>query len=142
MIVVSSAVESDQLVLEQLFDKIRSRIYHPMTRLVVALELPVYQKKIRKHLNVEEHELLIRISIFHCIRRLLRTELHLGDFLNAVISVIRAVGSEGKNGRSHVCHVEMDASRICVIQNLVDEVDRWFGAGMDLLVKVLRNECP
>src|SRR5690606_39938991 len=62
--------------------------------------------------------------------------------LDTVECLIRAVISEREDLCSHVRHVVLELRGICVLQDLVDEVHRRLGAGMNLLSKVLLDQSP
>ena len=58
VVVISAAIEADELISDQLLDILRRRVYHSDNRTVLALKLPIYKKQVWKYLNVKEYELI------------------------------------------------------------------------------------
>ena len=140
MVVVPSVVEPDQLHPHELFDLRGRRIDHANNLLTLARVLPADHEQVREHLNVEENDRVVRLRIQNnlglLLPRLLRLELHRLHHLEARQVLIAAVVGECQDSRTHVRQVIRHARRICILQDLVDEVHARLSRRMDLLPKV------
>ena len=143
MVVVLPVVESDELHLEKRLDLARSRVHHSYDRLR-SLSLPAADEEVRIYLEVEEDHttlgitvrLLLNIPVLDGLGLKLQTK-ERGDTCVALMS--------GLHGECHdlwtqISQVVHEVRRICVIQDLLDEIHRRLGAGMDLFTKVSDDE--
>ena len=142
MVVVSSAVEADELHLEKLLDLLGRRVDHPHARGPVAVVLPVHEEQVREHLDVEEDDPVIGIWIGSRFRRVVRLELHLTHEIEAVVRLMRAVVGEHHDLGHQIAHVVGQPRRICVVEDLLYEIHAGLRSRMDLLPEVPLDEVP
>ena len=137
MIVVVAVVEADKPHLHKRLDLGTRRVDHPDDTVDSPL-LPVDQEEIREDLTVVENDVVSREAHDRRIRvlRLLRGEVHLSHELETVLRLVRAVVGECHDLRAQVRQVVDKTVGICVIEDLLDEVDRRLGPRMDLFAKV------
>lgn len=100
MVIVPPAVETDESELHQALDVFRGRVDHPNHRLCASRKLPVYEEKVRKHLNIIKDE--VGGFILRRGGRIGRFERHLIDELDAILCLIGAVGGKGQDGIAHI----------------------------------------
>ena len=138
VIVVPPAVESDQLVLYQFLNFMGPGVDHPLALLITRI-LPVHQHQIREHLNIKEHDLVVRL-IGHRFGMFFAFELHPRHPCQAIFRLMAGVDCKVHNVRPHVRHVVLQSAFVRVVQYLFDKVNTGFCAGMDLLVQVPFNQ--
>ena len=134
MIVVSPAVEPNQLVLHQHLDLMGFRIDHPLA-LVVSRKLPVHQDQVREYLDIKEHEPIILVGR-HRFRNIRALELHQRHPRQAVVRLMAGVDREVHDVRLHVGNIIMQPLIVGVVKDLLDEVDAWLRPRMDLFAQV------
>ena len=103
MVIVTTAVESNQLELDEFLDLFWLRVDHADNLLASALHLPVHQEEIREYLHIVEYDWLI--PIFSRLGGFFGLKSHLIDELDAIICLIGTVGRECEDRVSHVRHI-------------------------------------
>ena len=139
MIIIPSAVKSNQTITHQFFDLGLCRINHTDNRLSFAFNLPVNQKEIWKDLNIIKYHL--GFFVYVSSRRFGRFELHLIHKLNAVIGLICAACREGQYRITHIRNVVFQTVIVCVLKKLVNIIDAWFRIRMILFIEVPFDHC-
>ena len=140
MIIIPSAVEANKPKLHKIFDLRSGRIDHTNHRLTFALELPVNEKEVRKHLNVVKD--YRSFMIYFILRSLIRLKVHLIYKLNTVFSLMRAAGSKGKYSVTHVSNIVLKTAIISVLKDLINKIDTRLSCRMDLFIKISLYNSP
>ena len=137
MIVIATVVEANQLGTQQSLDLFSSGV--DKTHLVlIATLLVTDHEEVLEHLDVEE----IDVSVSDRSHRFFRVvlELHLLDQLQAVLSVVCRSHRECNDGIPRIRDVVHQTTCGSIIENLLDELHRRLGPGMDLLAEVPSNK--
>ena len=134
MIIVTTTVEAYQTKFHEFGNILRSWIDHSYTRFS-SFNLVVYEKKIRKYLDVEKCKSFV--SGFYRLALTFRLEFHAVHKFDAIVCMIRTITSELKYPRFHVRYVVSHSARICVVEHFLDKVHTRFCSRMIGLMKIL-----
>ena len=140
MVVILPVIESDEFELSKLLNFRRGRVDHPVN-LTVAMAHPGNDEEIREHLAVKHHNWGVT-GILNCIDLGIRLEFHSCNSIKAQVRLVRAFHCKSQNLWLHVGHIVHDTGRISIIQNLLDEVNRWFSRRMNLFADIPLDHLP
>ena len=143
MVVVLSYVEPDERFGDDLINHRWCRIHQAVCAARVVC--PADHEQVGVNLAVEEHE----VFLFHreCVLNRflslqLRSEVHRRDDLHGRRALVGTSHGEVDNGLTHVRYVIHHALGICVVQQLLNEVNTRFGGTVDLFPEVLGDHRP
>ena len=136
MVVVLTVVEPDESELHQLLHVFSRRVEETSDRL--SRILVADNEEVRKYLDVEERD--GPVSVFLYFHLVFRHEVHLLHDLQTPLSLIGRLSGEGRYSVLSIGHIISDPRRICIVQNLLDEVDARRSSGVHFLTERLRNE--
>ena len=134
MVIVTTAVESNQLELDEFLDLFWLGIDHADNLLTSTLYLPVHQKEIREYLHIVEYDRLV--PIFSRLGGFFRLKSHLVDQLDAIVRLIGTVGREYEDCISHIRHIIVKSAIVGIFQDFVDEINRRLCRRVILLIEV------
>ena len=134
VVIVTTAVESNQLELDEFLDLFWLGVNHADNLLTSTLYLPVDQEEIREYLHIVEYDWLI--PIFSRLGGFFRLKSHLVDKFDAIIRLIGTIGRKCEDSISHVRHVIVKSAIVGIFQDFVDEINRRLCRRVILLVKV------
>ena len=141
VVVVPTAVETDQLHAHELLDLLRGRVDHSDNLIPISLELPVHQEQIREHLDIEEHDSLV-VVVRVALTLILGLEVHLVHEVYTICRLVSAVVGEREHIGEHIADIINHAGLVGIVKNLLDEVHTGLRARMDLLSKIPDNKTP
>ena len=134
MVIVTTAVESNQLELDEFLDLFWLGVDHADNLLASTLHLPVHQEEVREYLHIVEYDWLV--PIFSRLGGFFRLKSHLIDQLDAIVRLIGTVGRECEDRIAHVRHIIVKSAIVGIFQDFVDEINRRLRRRMILLIKV------
>ena len=134
VVIVTTAVESNQLELDEFLDLFWLGVDHADNLLTSTLHLPVHQEEIREYLHIVKHDWLV--PVFSRFGGFFRLKSHLIDKLDAIIRLIGAVGRECEDCVSHVRHIIVKSAIVGIFQDFVDEINRRLCCRVILLIEV------
>ena len=140
VVIISSTIETNKFQRKQIFDLFRSRVNHSIASLVFSFVFPIDQKQIRKDFDVEENQ---RVPIAHVWARrnwIFGFKMHLIDQFHTIQGMISAICRKRQNLISKIGYVVMHSRRICIVQNLFDEVDAGLCSSVILFFEVALNQ--
>ena len=141
MVIVLAVIKTNKPILEQGLDIRGRRINHLYDLLLFTLEFPAHDKQVRKHFTVEEYNWCIR-SDWSIIFTVFRLEVHDTNFLHTIFCIMTTTSSKSSNDVTHVANIITERRIVCIIKDLLNEVDRGLGIRMILLAKIPFNHCP